>query len=170
MGFGNIFQTKGSNIRSPQSGKLGFSEEYEESAPGELLERSSPEVSLRFGHTAALPATGGHSLPPCRYATPQELLKVVWKNNIVKYKLFKVFESPENFFQKVLWWGAGASPCAVVLPDKSKFTNSLFRVLWRRGTFLERKVPHRTSVFPHNFSFSAMASIRALSTLHTRRS
>ena len=31
---------------------------------------ASREVSLRVGHNAALPATGGHSLPRCRFATP----------------------------------------------------------------------------------------------------
>jgi hypothetical protein len=29
----------------------------------------------------------------------------------------KVFEIPKNFFQKVLWWGAGVKP----LPCKPKF-------------------------------------------------
>jgi hypothetical protein len=33
----------------------------------------------------------------------------------------KVFEIPKNFFQKVLWWGAGATP----LPDKPQFINNL---------------------------------------------
>ena len=30
---------------------------------------------------------------------------------------FKVFEIPKNFFQKVLWWGAGVKP----LPYKLQF-------------------------------------------------
>jgi hypothetical protein len=34
----------------------------------------------------------------------------------------EVFEIPKNFFQKVLWWGPGATPLA----DKLQFTrNSL---------------------------------------------
>jgi hypothetical protein len=36
----------------------------------------------------------------------------------------KVFEIPKDFFQKVLWWGAGAKPRRV-LPDKSKFEKTV---------------------------------------------
>ena len=53
-------------------GKLGFIGLTEQNAP--LLAITPPpasrEVSLRVGHNAALPATGGHSLPRCRFATP----------------------------------------------------------------------------------------------------
>ena len=52
--------------------KLGFVVLTEQSPS--LLVRTPPpasrEVSLRVGHNAALPATGGHSLPRCRFATP----------------------------------------------------------------------------------------------------
>ena len=53
--------------------KLGFIGLTEQNAP--FLAMTPPpasrEVSLRVGHNAALPATGGHSLPRCRFATPQ---------------------------------------------------------------------------------------------------
>ena len=35
------------------------------------MKQGSALVSLRLGHTAALPATGSHSLPRCRFATRQ---------------------------------------------------------------------------------------------------
>ena len=53
--------------------KLGFIGLTEQNDP--LLAMTPPpasrEVSLRVGHNAALPATGGHSLPRCRFATPR---------------------------------------------------------------------------------------------------
>ena len=53
--------------------KLGFVVLTEQS-PSLLVMTPPPasrDVSLRVGHNAALPATGGHSLPRCRFATPQ---------------------------------------------------------------------------------------------------
>jgi len=33
-----------------------------------------------------------------------------FQKSIVKQLFLKVFEIPKNFFQKVLWWGAGVKP------------------------------------------------------------
>ena len=61
-----------------------------------------------------------------RKTEPQAVQKEVflWTpfKNFKKYYLsmfFKVFEIPKNFFQKVLWWGAGVKP----LPYKTQFEN-----------------------------------------------
>ena len=58
-----------------------FGEEHEGHAGGKtelqaVLKEVFPQVSLRLGHAAALDATGIHSLPRRRFATPfQELSK-----------------------------------------------------------------------------------------------
>ena len=56
--------------------KLGFSGGVPRRRAGACSRRialspASWEVSPRVGHNAALPATGGHSLPRCRFATPR---------------------------------------------------------------------------------------------------
>ena len=45
------------------------------------------------------------------FKNPKNFKKIIYQC------VFKVFEIPKNFFQKVLWWGAGVKP----LPDKPKF-------------------------------------------------
>jgi len=84
-----------------------------------------PWVSLRLGHATALTATGSHSRPWRRFATPlKPFLKKGLENpkNLQKMVIYQSFlkvlgDSKEPFFKKVLWWGAGAKP-----PDKRSFS------------------------------------------------
>ena len=46
-----------------------------------LGEPQGAPVSLRLGHTAALPATGGHSLPRCRFATHSVIRRTISNSN-----------------------------------------------------------------------------------------
>ena len=45
---------------------------------GTFLKEGSPLVSPRLGHTTALTATGSHSLPWCRFATPSKNFQYIY--------------------------------------------------------------------------------------------
>ena len=48
------------------------------------------------------------------FKNPKNFKKIIYQC------VFKVFEIPKNFFQKVLWWGAGVKP----LPYKPQFESA----------------------------------------------
>ena len=102
----------------------------------------APSVSLRLGHDTALAATGGHSLPCRRFATPTKELfenilafargefafgkyrEVLWNLKNFKKGLFnntflKVL-GVKPLFQKGL---AGSRGCPLAFPHKPKFTD-----------------------------------------------
>ena len=63
---------------------------------------------------------GERGRTPKRNFLKEVPLWTLFKNfpkSIIYQCFLKVFEIPKNFFQKVLWWGAGATP----LPDKLQF-------------------------------------------------
>ena len=116
------------------------------SAKVEVYRGLCPWISLRLGHDTALTATGSHSLPCRRFATPPKnfLKKVLWNlKNFQKWLFINIFlkvleGSPEgNFFQEVSLWRSPRSPHKLQfakLPDRLRCGEATFTYINTEGT------------------------------------